>query len=136
VFRGDDGLDELSTADTSTVWIVGGGAVRRRSVDPVALGLPKASLSDLRGGDPRHNAGVVRDVLAGKPGHVRDAVLLNAAAAIVVTDARQEGRAVGADELEATLDDRLAAALGTAGEAVDGGGAAEVLAAWVRAAGA
>jgi anthranilate phosphoribosyltransferase len=134
VFRGDDGLDELTTADTSSVWVVAGGDVVRRSVDPVALGLPRARLADLQGGDPRHNAGVVRDLLAGKPGPVRDAVLLNAAAAVVVTDAREETHPPAAGDLAEGLDERMAAALALGAEAVDSGSAQGVLAAWVEAA--
>jgi anthranilate phosphoribosyltransferase len=134
VFRGDDGLDELTTADTSTVWVVAGGEVVRRSLDPLPLGLPRVTLADLQGGDPRHNAGVVRDLLAGKPGPVRDAVLLNAAAAVVVTDAREEAGPVTAARLAAELDERMAGALATAAEAVDSGSAQAVLRAWVEAA--
>jgi anthranilate phosphoribosyltransferase len=134
VFRGDDGLDELTTADTSTLWVVAGGAVERRSLDPVPLGLPRATLADLQGGDPAHNAEVVRDLLAGKPGPVRDAVLLNAAAAIVAYDAHGAADRLDARELAAELDDRLAAAVATAAESVDSGSAQALLRAWVAAA--
>ena len=103
-------------------------------VDPVALGLPRVTLADLQGGDPRHNAGVVRDLLAGKPGPVRDAVLLNAAAAVVATDARGEPAPPSAGELAADLDARLAGALGIGAQAVDSGSAQGVLNAWVEAA--
>jgi anthranilate phosphoribosyltransferase len=134
VFRGDDGLDELSTASTSTVWVVAGGDVVERSVDPARLGIATSALEDLRGGDPRYNAEVVRAVLAGSPGPVRDAVLLNAAAALVAVDAHEHAGAVGAGGLAAQLDDRLAATLVVAAESVDSGSAAAVLDRWVKAA--
>jgi anthranilate phosphoribosyltransferase len=134
VFRGDDGLDELSTAATSTVWVVAGGEVSRRSLDPARLGIPAATLEDLRGGDAAHNAGVVRDLLAGRRDPVRDAVLLNAAGALVATDAHGED-GLRAEQLAKELEERLAAALGTAAASVDDGAAADTLDRWVEAAG-
>ena len=56
VFRGDDGLDELTTTTTSSVWVVKDGAVTTASVDPAAHGLAPATIEDLRGGDAEHNA--------------------------------------------------------------------------------
>src|SRR3954449_785047 len=84
VFRGDDGLDELTTTTTSSLWVVSGGEVTEHTVDPAALGLPVGTIEGLRGGDADHNADVVRRVLAGEPGPVRDAVVLNAGAALAV----------------------------------------------------
>jgi anthranilate phosphoribosyltransferase len=121
VFRGDDGLDELTTTGTSTVWVVGGGAVTEESFDPRAVGIGRASLEDLRGGDAANNARVARGVLAGDSGPVRDAVLLNAAAAIA---------AHAADE--GALDERLAAGLLRATQALDSGKAAAALESWVE----
>ena len=86
VVRGDDGLDELTTTGTSTVWVVGGGEVRVETLDPAALGVPAATRDDLRGGTREVNAAAFRAVLAGEPGPVRDAVLLNAAGALVAAD--------------------------------------------------
>jgi len=83
VVRGDDGLDELTTTTTSTVWVVAGGEVRTETLDPAALGITLAAPSDLRGGPPPVNAAAFRSLLAGEPGPVRDAVLLNAAGALV-----------------------------------------------------
>ena len=121
VFRGDDGLDELTTTGTSTVWTVSGGSVTESSFDPSALGVPRASLEDLRGGDAALNAGVVRDLLAGKPGPVRDAVLLNAAAALAAYRAAS-----------GSLEERLADGLSAATAALDDGSAAAVLDRWVE----
>jgi anthranilate phosphoribosyltransferase len=124
VFRGDDGLDELTTTTTSSAWVAAGGGVRETQVDPRALGLTAATPDDLRGGDRAHNAQVVREVLAGRGAAVRDAVLLNAAAAIVVYD----GLA-----LSSTVDGRLAGGLDEARRAVDSGAAADLLTRWVKA---
>jgi anthranilate phosphoribosyltransferase len=82
VVRGDDGLDEITTTTTTSVWVVDGAAVRRDQLDPAALGVPVARREDLRGGDAGTNADAVRRLLAGDPGPVRDAVLLNAGAAL------------------------------------------------------
>jgi anthranilate phosphoribosyltransferase len=122
VFRGDDGLDELTTTTTSQVWLVHDGIVTPSEVDPAAVGLALARPEDLRGGDVQHNAAVVRRILDGEQGPVRDAVLLNAAAALAVYD--EPGAAVA---------DALPAAFGRAAEAVDSGAAATVLTRWVEA---
>lgn len=125
VFRGDDGLDELTTTTTSRVWTVTGGEVAEESIDPRALDLPPATADDLRGGDTDHNADVVRRVLAGERGPVRDAVVLNAGAALAVHEA-------GAGPLL----DRLAAGIERASAALDDGAAQAALERWVTAASA
>ncbi len=127
VFRGDDGLDELTTTTTSTVWVVRDGEVEQTAVDPAVLGIPPAAPDALRGGDAAHNAEVVRRFVAGEPGPVRDAVLLNAAAALVAHDDLDAGDAEG------PLHDRLSTALTRVGVAVDDGAAAKLLDRWVAA---
>ncbi len=122
VFRGDDGLDELTTTTTSRVWVVSGGEVVEQTLDAAALGLPRASAESLRGGDAARNAGVVRSVLAGDQGPVRDAVVLNAGAAIAAYD-----------DAPGRLDERIAAGMTRAVAAVDSGGAAAALERWVAA---
>ncbi|MDP9861706.1 MULTISPECIES: anthranilate phosphoribosyltransferase [Streptosporangium] len=122
VFRGDDGLDELTTATTSTVWVVREGAATQTVFDPAALGIPRAAPDALRGGDVVFNAQAVRDLLQGRTGPVRDAVLLNAAAALVALDSK-------GDDLEAAM----SAAHARAVQAVDSGAAAAVLDRWVEA---
>lgn len=88
VFRGDDGLDELTVSTTSSVWRTVGDEVQALSLDPEQLGFSLSPVSDLVGGDRAHNAQVVRDVLTGlEQGAIRSAVLLNAAAALVALDA-------------------------------------------------
>ncbi|WP_432574375.1 anthranilate phosphoribosyltransferase [Kineococcus sp. SYSU DK005] len=133
VFRGDDGLDELTTTGPARVWVVAGGEVAEAALDARAqLGMAPATLADLRGADAAHNAGVARRLLDGERGPVRDAVLLNAAAAAVAAGVLATG-AAGAREVAAALPEHLAAALGPAERALDSGAAAGVLERWVRA---
>jgi anthranilate phosphoribosyltransferase len=86
VFRGDDGLDELTPTTTSQVWVVRDGAGDPGAGRARDVGLTRAEPDALRGGDRAHNAEVTRRFLAGEGGPVRDAVLLNAAAALVALD--------------------------------------------------
>lgn len=120
VFRGDDGLDELTTTTTSTVWVVRGGEVTTEVLDPVRLGIARASGAELVGGDVAFNVGVARRLFDGGTGAVRDAVLLNSAAAIAV-------HAGLSGDLEADLD----VGLRRAAAALDTGECAAVLARWV-----
>ncbi len=122
VFRGDDGLDELTTTTTSRVWVIVSGEVSEHSIDPAELGLPRAVPADLVGGDVAVNVAAVHRLLAGENGPVRDAVLLNAAAGIAAHDATS-----------AAVTARLADALARAVEAVDSGAARAKLAQWVAA---
>ncbi|WP_018501975.1 anthranilate phosphoribosyltransferase [Parafrankia discariae] len=140
VFRGDDGLDELTTATTSTVWVIsappasaeagtdGTGTAARSRVrserfDPRDLGLAQPDATALRGADTAYNASVARALLAGETGPVRDAVLLAAAAALVAV----------AGPTDAPLAEQLGAQFGRAAEAVDSGAAATALRRWAEA---
>ena len=129
LFRGDDGLDELTVTTTSRVWEVTGGA-GKPDVRGVERDFPDLAAGSLRGADAAHNAEVTRRVLAGDRGPVRDAVLLNAAAALVALDAAAAARG-GSVPSAALLVDRLRAALGRAAASVDSGAAADVLSRWV-----
>jgi anthranilate phosphoribosyltransferase len=84
VFRGDDGLDELTTTTTSTVHELKAGAIRTYTIDPMDVGIARAESRALGGGDAASNAACVRAVLAGDKGPHRDIAVLNAAAAVVV----------------------------------------------------
>lgn len=127
VFRGHGGLDELAATGPATLWWVRDGEVTEHVVDPAAdLGLMAIDVGELRGGTPQQNAEVVRRLLAGEGGAVRETVLLNAAAALVA-----EGSAPGTDA--GSLVERLRAGLLVAARAVDEGRAAEVLERWVAA---
>jgi anthranilate phosphoribosyltransferase len=115
VFRGEDGLDELTTTGISTVFDVRDGDVREGHLDPATLGLAHASLGDLRGGDAAEAAAIARAVLAGEAGPRRDVVLLNAGAALEIA-----GRASD-----------LATGIQLAATAIDTGAANATLDRWV-----
>ncbi|SNX57874.1 anthranilate phosphoribosyltransferase [Streptomyces sp. TLI_55] len=122
VFRGDDGLDELTTTATSRVWIVRDGKVTEEAFDPRDVGLELVPVEALRGGDPAFNAEVARRLLDGETGPVRDAVLLNSAAALV---ALEPGSGTLAEQLRAGMDQ--------AAESIDSGAAKQALDRWVAA---
>ena len=121
VFRGNDGLDELTTTGPSTVWEIRDGAVSELRFSPEDLGIRLATVEQLRGGNAAANAGVVRDVLAGSEGPARDAVLVNAAAGLVAFDRDAEGPFL----------DRMKEAFARAADSIDSGAAAAVLDRWV-----
>lgn len=123
VFRGEDGLDEFTTTAPNRVWEVRDGKVTESVLDAQDLGMSRASLEDLRGGDSAHNAQVVREILNGASGPIRDAVVLNAAAGLVALDVSAEG----------SLQKRLLAAKGRAEAAIDSGAANRALEAWIAA---
>jgi anthranilate phosphoribosyltransferase len=120
VVRGEDGLDEITTSGPTTVWLVYGGEVRTVTLDPASLDIARSTPGELRGGEPALNAEVAGRVFAGQPGPVRDAVLLNAGAAI----AAHRG-------LSGDLVADLRAAMKSATDAIDSGAAADLLARWV-----
>ncbi|GAA1363840.1 anthranilate phosphoribosyltransferase [Catellatospora chokoriensis] len=122
VVRGDDGLDKLSTSTVSQVVEVRDGQVRHTVLDPQRFGIARSAPGALRGGDAAANAAVVHALVGGEHGPVRDAVLLNAAAACATT--------VG----DGDLDDRIAAALLRCADAIDTGAAASTLQRWIGAA--
>ncbi len=116
VFRGEDGLDELTTTGPSLVHDVEGGRVSVRVLDPSVLGLARAVPDDLLGGDAATNAQIARRVLGGEAGPQRDVVLLNAAAALLVA-----GKA-------STMEVGFVEAAGS----IDSGAAANTLERWVE----
>ena len=111
VVHGHDGLDEFTTTTISTVHELRDGRVYTREVDPTELGLARATLDDLRGGDIATNVASARRILAGEHGPQRDIVLLNAAAAFVVSG----------------VVDVLSEGLDAARHSIDGGAAGAVL---------
>src|SRR4051794_35432482 len=122
VFRGDDGLDELTTTTTSQVWAVADGEVEQFVLDPARVGLGGGTAEALRGRDASYNAEVVRRLVRGEPGPVRDAVLLNAGAALAV-HAREAG----------SHEERLASGVQRAKDSIDSGRARDVLDRWIAA---
>jgi anthranilate phosphoribosyltransferase len=103
VVHGADGLDELSTTGPNQVTQLQNGQVRTVTLDPLELGLPRATLADLEGGDAQENAAIARAVLDGERGPRRDVVLLNAAAGLVaggVASDLSEGLSLGAQSID------------------------------------
>lgn len=127
VVRGSDGLDEITMTGPTRVLRVSAGHVDEDSIEPGDFGMQPCSIEELRGGDGEHNAGVARDLLAGVKGPVRDAVLLNSAAALVAFD--------GLDR-DADLVDAMRGAIDRAAAAIDNGDAARLLEKWVDVSGA
>lgn len=102
VVHGSDGLDELTLAGPSTVWAVADGAIEERTVVPGDAGLEPVADGRMAGGGPERNAELFHSLLAGGNGPVRDLVLLNAAAGLVVADVAADlatGVAAGAQAL-------------------------------------
>ncbi|GGZ09768.1 anthranilate phosphoribosyltransferase [Streptomyces poonensis] len=122
VFRGDDGLDELTTTATSRVWVVRDGKVTEETFDPRDVGIELVPVEALRGADASYNADVARRLLNGETGPVRDAVLLNSAAALV---ALEPGTG--------TLAERISAGMERAAESIDSGAAKQALDRWAAA---
>lgn len=116
---GDDGLDELTTTTTTRIWEVRDGDVRPSTFDPRTIGIQPPPKGALRGGDAQNNAEVARRVLEGEKGPVRDAVTLNAAAALSTFDT-----------LEEPFTTRLERHLETAKQALDAGAASHLLGIW------
>lgn len=122
VFRGSDGRDKITTSGPSTIFEVRDGAVQEHELQPQDFGIPLAPVEALAGRDGAYNAGIVRELLEGRPGPVRDAVVLNAAAGLTAFDTSAEGH----------LFERIQANMARAVESIDSGAAQSVLDAWVR----
>lgn len=128
VFRGDDGLDELTTTGHSHMWEISRGRVVEHDLNPSDLGIPRATLDDIRGGSPEDNAKIVHRVLGGEAGAVRDIVVLNAAAGLVAFDLAESPSTI-----EDSILDRLRAKMEICADAIDSGASAAKLAEWVAA---
>jgi anthranilate phosphoribosyltransferase len=120
VFRGDDGLDEITLATTTSVLSIGSDEVTSGLIDPSEFGISIAPISALVGGDGAENARITNSIFAGEKGAHRDACVLNAAAAI----AAYEGRT------ELSLHDRIASGLEAATTAIDSGAAQDLVSRW------
>ena len=121
VFRGDDGLDEITLATATSVLTIGSGEISSDRIDAKDFGLANAPISALVGGDASENARITNSIFAGEKGAPRDAVLLNAAAAIAAFDG----------DTGLGIYERLSASLAKAAKAVDSGAAADLLSKWV-----
>ena len=109
VVHGEDGLDEITIAEKTSVCELKNGVLRSYTISPEDLGLPRAKPNDLRGGTAAENAELLRSVLRGTPGPKLDAVLINAAAVLLAGDkvkTLKEGLALAKE----TIDEGLALA--------------------------
>lgn len=127
VVRGDDGLDAVTTGTTSTVWQVHRDTVNKRTLDPADFGLERAELDHLPGADSELNAAIARGVFSGESGPMRNAVILNAAAAIVAHTGLGQGT-----EWHTEWRSAWESALLRAADAIDSGAATRLLSRWVR----
>ena len=132
VSRGNDGLDELTTTASSQIWEVSPDLVTKWELDPTRLGIKRAKLEQLLGGDATHNAQVARDLFAGdtsgKLGAVRDIVILNAAGGVVAYQAAKNPELVGSE-----LETRFQSAVQLVTVALESGKADAKLQQWVQA---
>jgi len=122
VFRGDDGLDEITLATTTSVLTIGRGEISSALIDPLDFDIQRAPISALVGGDATENARITTAIFAGEKGAPRDAVVLNAAAAI----AAYEGR------FDLNLHNRMALGISRAVDAIDSGAATRLVTQWAE----
>jgi anthranilate phosphoribosyltransferase len=129
VFRGRDrGLDEITTVEPTQIWSVADGGVEETELDAAGLyGMARATVEDLRGGEARENAAVAREILDGRTGPVRDAVLLNTAAGLSAF-----GTVEGVRAGDGSLADRMRVGLDLAARSIDSGAAKDVLDRWIE----
>ncbi len=111
VVHGDSGLDEISVTGPTFVAEVKDGKVTTFNINPADYGITLAALDDIKGGDAETNATAIRNLLAGQKSAYRDIVLLNAAAALIVTNKARD----------------LADGIAQAKDAIDSGKAAQTL---------
>ena len=122
VFRGDDGLDEITLATTTQVLSIGNGEIQSGLIDPADFGISKAPISALVGGDAKENAEIAMRIFNGERGAPRDAVVLNASAAIAAYNG----------DLDYDLKTRLVAGVDAARQAIDSGAAKDLLNRWIK----
>ena len=122
VFRGDDGLDEITLATTTSVLSIGVGEISSDLIDPQDFDIQRAPISALVGGDATENARITTAIFAGERGAPRDAVVLNAAAAIAAYDAR----------FDLNLHERMSLGVLRAIQAIDSGASTRLVAQWAQ----
>ena len=122
VFRGDDGLDELTLTTTTQVLTIGNGEIESGLIDPPKFGIPYSPIEKLVGGEAAENAQIARAVFAGERGAPRDATILNAAAAIAAYN----------NDAELDLATRFEEGIAEATQAIDSGAATDLLNRWVK----
>ena len=122
VFRGDDGLDELTLTTTTQVLTIGNGEIESGLIDPPKFGIPYSPIEKLVGGVASENAKIALEVFAGEKGAPRDATILNSAAAIAAYN----------NDAELDLTTRFEEGILAAIEAIDSGAAQDLLDRWVK----
>lgn len=122
VFRGDDGLDELTLTTTTQVLTIGNGEIESGLIDPPKFGIPYSPIESLVGGEASENAKIALQVFDGQKGAPRDAVVLNAAAAIAAYN----------NDAELDLTTRFEEGIAEAIQAIDSGAAKDLLNRWVK----
>ncbi|MBU3692447.1 MAG: anthranilate phosphoribosyltransferase [Candidatus Nanopelagicaceae bacterium] len=120
VFRGDDGLDEISLGAPTTVYVINEGGIRVEKFDPLNLGFELINAAQLKGGDAKENAAITREVFAGAKNAYREAILINAAAAI----------AAFKGDFDLGVEQQLANGYVFAKQAIDSGAAAQLVERW------
>jgi anthranilate phosphoribosyltransferase len=128
VYRGEDGIDKITTTGHSKVFEVIRGSVTEHDFDPREVGFTYSSIDDIRGGSPEQNAALARTVLAGERNAARDIIVLNSAAAIVAHRLSRNPA-----ERDRSFVQRMAEAVETSIQSIDSGAAQAKLAAWVAA---
>ena len=122
VFRGDDGLDEITLATITSVLTIGSGEMRSDRIDPLDFDIERAPISALVGGDATENARITTAIFSGEKGAPRDAVVLNAAAAIAAYEAK----------FDLNLHQRMALGISRAVDAIDSGAATRLVSQWAE----
>ena len=122
VFRGDDGLDEITLATTTSVLTIGSGEITSDRIDPLDFDIARAPIAALVGGDATENARITLAIFSGEKGAPRDAVVLNAAAAIAAYEAR----------FDLNLHQRMALGISRAVDAIDSGAATRLVSQWAE----
>ena len=120
VFRGHEGLDEISISGPSTIMSINKGRISTSIFDPREIGIDRYSISELAGGDAASNAASIKDVFSGAEGAMREAILLNSAAAI----------AAFKGDFDLGVDQQLATGYTWAKSAIDSGKALQLLDRW------
>jgi len=128
VYRGEDGIDKITTTGHSKVFEVSRGSVTEHDFDPREVGFTYSSIDDIRGGTPANNAALARTVLAGEKNAARDIIVLNSAAGIVAHRLSNNPA-----ERDRPFVDRMAEAVEISIHSIDSGAARAKLDAWVAA---
>jgi anthranilate phosphoribosyltransferase len=128
VYRGEDGIDKITTTGHSKVFEVSRGSVTEHDFDPREVGFTYSSIDDIRGGSPEENAALARTVLAGEKNAARDIILLNSAAGIVAHRLSNNPA-----ERDRSFVARMAEAVEASAHSIDSGAASAKLNAWVAA---